>query len=135
MNRLLLDITRQIATAYVRYNPVSPQHLPGVVEGIAYGLIESVQSPMEVATPRKQKPAVRISESIKHDYIVCLEDGKKLMMLQRYLRTKHDLSPEQYREKWNLPFDYPMICPAYRQIRSDSAKENGFGTKVRRRRP
>lgn len=129
----ILELTRQVVESFATRNKIPPQQLSYVLEDVAQAFSECQSAPLP-PVPVKQKPAVKISESVHNDYIVCLEDGKQLLMLKRYLRTQYGLSPEQYREKWNLPFDYPMICPAYKQIRSDSAKENGFGTKVRRRR-
>jgi len=83
--------------------------------------------------PQRQRPAVPISRSVQHDYIVCLEDGKKLKMLKRYLRSRYDMSPEDYRRKWGLPPDYPMVAPAYAERRSAFAKKIGLGRGVRRR--
>ena len=89
--------------------------------------------PAESRQAEKQKPAVPVSRSIQNDYLVCLEDGKKLKMLKRYLRSKYDLSPEDYRRKWNLSPDYPMVAPAYAARRSDFAKQIGLGKGVRRK--
>jgi predicted transcriptional regulator len=85
------------------------------------------------APAEKQKPAVPISRSLQNDHIVCLEDGQKLTMLKRYLRTRYDMSPEDYRRKWGLPSDYPMVAPAYASRRSDFAKSIGLGKGVRRK--
>jgi len=82
--------------------------------------------------PEKRKPAVPISKSVQHDHIICLEDGKKLKMLKRYLRSRYDLSPEEYRRRWGLPPEYPMVAPAYAARRSDFAKQIGLGRGVRR---
>ena len=83
--------------------------------------------------PEKKKPAVPIGRSVQPDYIVCLEDGKKLKMLKRYLRARYNLSPDEYRRRWGLPPDYPMVAPAYAQRRSDFAREIGLGRGVRRK--
>jgi predicted transcriptional regulator len=127
----LLTCSVEIVAAFVSRNPVSATALPDLirtVHGSLNGLSEAPPPPRE-----KQKPAVPISRSVQQDYIVCLEDGAKLKMLKRYLRSRFELSPEDYRRKWGLPPDYPMVAPAYAERRSDFAKKIGLGKGVRRR--
>jgi predicted transcriptional regulator len=93
---------------------------------------EAPAAPAPPAAVERTKPAVPISKSIQHDFIICLEDGKPLKMLKRYLRAQYDLSPEEYRRKWGLPLDYPMVAPAYSVRRSEFAKQIGLGRNVRR---
>ena len=92
------------------------------------------ETPALAAPTERRKPAVPISKSVQHDYIVCLEDGKKLTMLKRYLRSRYDLSPDDYRRRWGLSADYPMVAPAYAARRSDFAKQIGLGKGVRKKR-
>jgi predicted transcriptional regulator len=127
----LLRLSADIVAAYVGQNTVSVSAVPdliGQVHRTLSGLGREAAPPLE-----KQKPAVPISKSVQHDAIVCLEDGKRLKMLKRYLRSRYDMSPEEYRRKWGLPPDYPMVAPAYAQRRSDFAKKIGLGRGVRRR--
>ena len=98
-----------------------------------HAAIVRVASGAAVAVPEPVKPAVAPKKSITNDYIVCLEDGRKFKSLKRHLRTQYNLSPEQYREKWNLPPDYPMVAPAYAKARSALAKQMGLGQQRRRR--
>ncbi|MDP1738779.1 MAG: MucR family transcriptional regulator [Caulobacter sp.] len=127
----LMTCSVEIVAAFVSRNPVSATALPDLirtVHGSLNGLSEAPPPSHE-----KQKPAVPVSRSVQQDYIVCLEDGAKLKMLKRYLRSRFELSPEDYRRKWGLPPDYPMVAPAYAQRRSDFAKKIGLGKGVRRR--
>ncbi|MFZ5669911.1 MAG: MucR family transcriptional regulator [Pseudomonadota bacterium] len=127
----LLAWASDIVAAYVSRNPVGPTALPDLirnVHGSLSGLGAAAPAPRE-----KQKPAVPISKSVQRDYIVCLEDGAHLKMLKRYLRAHFDLSPEEYRRKWGLPPDYPMVAPAYAERRSAFARKIGLGKGVRRR--
>jgi predicted transcriptional regulator len=113
-------------------NSVSASALPDLIRSVHTSLT-SLGRPETVAAPaEKQKPAVPISRSINDDYIVCLEDGKRLKMLKRYLRSRFNLSPDEYRRKWGLPPDYPMVAPAYANRRSEFAKQIGLGRGVRR---
>ena len=126
----LLTLTADIVAAHVSNNSVSLSDLPGLianVHGSLSGLGSSPQ-PAEI----EQTPAVSVRTSIKPDYIVCLEDGKKLKMLKRHLMTHYQMSPEQYRAKWNLPADYPMVAPNYAEQRRTLAKKIGLGTKRRK---
>lgn len=128
----LLACSAEIVAAYVSRNPVSASALPDLIRTVHGSLSGLTGAP--AATPReKQKPAVPVSRSVQRDYIVCLEDGAQLKMLKRYLRARFDLSPEEYRRKWGLPADYPMVAPAYAERRSDFAKRIGLGKGVRRR--
>ena len=128
----LLVCSTEIVAAFVSRNPVGASALPDLIRTVHSSL--SGLSAEPVAAPaEKQKPAEPISRSVQRDYIVCLEDGAQLKMLKRYLRSRFDLSPEDYRRKWSLPPDYPMVAPAYAERRSDFAKRIGLGKGVRRR--
>jgi len=129
----LLRLSADIVTAYVGRNAVAVSTVHEVLSQVYQTLNKLGQSQAPVPTPQRQRPAVPISRSIQHDHIVCLEDGKQLKMLKRYLRSRFDLSPEEYRRKWGLPPDYPMVAPAYAERRSAFAKEIGLGRGVRRR--
>lgn len=121
-----LELATDIVTAYVSNNPVPAKSLPEVINAVHGALIKLKQEPGTGGAPN-QKPAVPIRKSVTDDYIICLEDGKKLKILKRYLRTRYNMSPEEYREKWNLPPDYPMVAPSYTRRRSQFAKEIGLG--------
>lgn len=125
MNDQLTNLTAEIVMAYVSHNQIKPDEIPGMIASIYSALNEP--SPKAVAPP--QEPAVSIRSSVKPDYIVCLEDGKKLKMLKRHLMTHFSLTPDQYRAKWNLPADYPMVAPNYAEKRRDLAKQIGLGRK------
>ncbi len=122
-----------IVAAYVAQNTVTTAAIPDLIRSVYDALSNLGQAPAVPRPTEKQKPAVPISKSVADDYIVCLEDGKRLKMLKRYLRSRYDMSPEEYRRKWNLPPDYPMVAPAYAARRSDFAKQIGLGRGVRRR--
>ncbi len=133
----LLKLASDIVAAYVSNNPVPVSELPGMIKSVHATLGGLSAAPGSEALTT-QKPAVPIKRSITPEYIVCLEDGKKLKMLKRYLRSNYRLSPEEYRAKWGLPADYPMVAPNYSAQRSDFAKKIGLGrsspaTKPRRR--
>ena len=124
-----------IVAAYLAQNSIAPSAIPELIRSVyqALGnLGETTALPPRVG--EKLKPAVPISKSVQEDFIVCLEDGKQLKMLKRYLRSRYNMSPEEYRRKWGLPPDYPMVAPAYAARRSDFAKKIGLGRGVRRRR-
>jgi len=125
-----VQIVADIVSAYVRYNPVSAEALPELIRKIHTTLTTLEKIPGNGIDPG-HRPAVSIRRSIQPDYIICLEDGKKLKMLKRYLRTQYGLTPEQYRHKWNLPSDYPMVAPNYSKQRSNFAKAIGLGQKAR----
>jgi len=127
-----LALSADIVSAYVAQNTVSRTIIPDLIRTVHQALAELVAHDVVVRMPEKAKPAVPIARSLHHDYIVCLEDGKHLKMLKRYLRSHYDMSPEEYRRKWGLPPDYPMVAPAYAARRSDFAKQIGLGKGVRR---
>ena len=127
----LLTLTADIVAAHVSNNSVPVSDLASLIQNVHQaldGLGEGVAAPVA-----PQEPAVPIRSSVKTDYIVCLEDGKKLKMLKRYLRAKFNLTPDEYRRRWNLPPDYPMVAPAYAERRSVFAKQIGLGKGVRRK--
>jgi predicted transcriptional regulator len=128
----VLGLTAQIVAAHVSHNAVPADHLPSLIQDIYRTLSGMGQEAPIVAD--KQLPAVPVKKSIFPDYLVCLEDGKKLKMLKRHLSTAYAMTPEQYREKWGLAADYPMVAPSYAKHRSSLAKQIGLGTKPRSRR-
>lgn len=121
----LLDLTASIVSAHVANNSVAVGDVPKLIKDV-YGTLATV-SCEEEAEPERPEPAVSIKASIKPDYIVCLEDGKKLKMLKRHLMTHYGMTPEQYRTRWGLPSDYPMVAPNYAKQRSALAREIGLG--------
>ena len=123
-----IELTADIASAYVSNNTVAASELPGLITAIFGALTGGAEEP-----PEPQQPAVPIKKSITPDYIICLEDGKKFKSLKRHLRTQYDMTPEHYREKWGLPPDYPMVAPNYAQARSQLAKKMGLGQQRKRR--
>jgi predicted transcriptional regulator len=123
----LIELTADIVSAHVNNNNVATADVPTLIKSI-HDALAAIETPTAVEAP-KQEPAVSVRSSVKHDYIVCLEDGAKLKMLKRYLRTNFDMSPEDYRAKWNLPRDYPMVAPAYAEQRRVLAKAIGLGRK------
>lgn len=129
----LLHNTVQVAAAFVSRNAVAPGELPEVIQTIHASLAALAQPAQPLSAPERRQPAVPIARSVHHDHLVCLEDGKRLKMLKRYLRAKFDLTPEEYRRRWGLPPDYPMVAPAYAERRSHFAKALGLGARVRRR--
>ena len=129
----VLRLSAEIVAAYVSRNPVQAGAISDVVRQV-HGALTGLSKPQPVAPAQKQKPAAPVSRSVQPDYIVCLEDGAKLKMLKRYLRSRYDMSPEEYRRKWGLPADYPMVAPNYAARRSDFAKKIGLGRGVRRKR-
>jgi predicted transcriptional regulator len=128
----MLRLSAEVVAAFVSQNTIKPEALPELIRTIHETLV-GLDRQTEARPPEKLKPAVPVSRSIQRDFIVCLEDGKKLKMLKRYLRSKYDLSPEEYRRRWGLAPDYPMVAPAYAARRSDFAKQIGLGRGVRRR--
>ena len=127
----LLGLSASIVSAYVGQNTVSQQAVPDLIRAV-HQTLTTLGAGEPPRAAERAKPAVPVSKSLQHDYIVCLEDGKRLKMLKRYLRSHYDMSPEDYRRKWNLPADYPMVAPAYALRRSEFAKQIGLGTGVRR---
>lgn len=131
-SRDLLALTTEIVAAHVSNNTVSLGDLPQLINQI-YNSLANIGSVPATPAARPQ-PAVSVKKSVQPDYIVCLEDGKKLKMLKRHLKTAYNMSPESYRERWGLPPDYPMVAPNYARQRSRLAKEIGLGTRARRAR-
>ena len=127
---LLIELTAEIVAAYVSNNSVAANDLPNVISQV-HAALGGATMPVEEVV-EKPKPAVSIRRSIQNDYLICLEDGQKFKSLKRHLMTHHGLTPEQYREKWELPADYPMVAPAYAEARSRLAKEMGLGQKRKR---
>ncbi|HUD52603.1 MucR family transcriptional regulator [Parvibaculum sp.] len=127
----LIDMTADIVSAYVSHNSVAAEELSTLIFKVHEALlqVESGTSPVHAERP---EPAVTVRKSITPDYLICLEDGKKFKSLKRHLRTHYNLSPDEYREKWALPRDYPMVAPNYAQARSKLAKKMGLGQKGRR---
>ncbi|RWI92131.1 MucR family transcriptional regulator [Mesorhizobium sp.] len=123
----LIELTAEIVSAYVQKNAVPVGGLPDLIASVNLALSQ-VKSPA-VAQQEAQKPAVNPKRSVFPDYIISLEDGKKYKSLKRHLRTAHNISPEEYREKWGLPKDYPMVAPSYSATRSALAKSLGLGRK------
>jgi predicted transcriptional regulator len=132
MQETLVTLTADVAAEYLGNNSVAVSDIEMVIQNIYRGL--SNLSPSAPAPAAKLEPAVSVRASIKPDYIVCLEDGKKLKMLKRHLMTHYQMTPEQYRQKWNLPADYPMVAPNYAEQRRSLAKKIGLGTKRRKTR-
>lgn len=122
-----------IVAAYVGRNVVAAGAVPDLIRSVHQALEELAGTAPPPAPEERPKPAVPIGRSVQHEYIVCLEDGKRLKMLKRYLRSRYNLSPDEYRRRWGLPPDYPMVAPAYAARRSDFAKQIGLGRGVRRR--
>jgi len=123
----VLSLTAQIVAAHVEHNTVQPDALPGLIERVYQTLRGVGQVPVEAEKP---VPAVPIKQSVKADFIVCLEDGKKLKMLKRHLMTSYKMTPAQYRARWGLGADYPMVAPNYAKVRSSLAKKIGLGRKT-----
>lgn len=123
----LLRMTAEIVAAYVRSNPLATSELTSVISTV-HGSLVSLDGPV-ASKPERRRPAVSVRRSIQPNYLVCLEDGKKLKMLKRHLRTAFGLTPEEYRVKWGLPIDYPMVAPNYAKLRSEFAKKIGLGRK------
>ncbi|RAU23830.1 MucR family transcriptional regulator [Paramagnetospirillum kuznetsovii] len=126
----LLSLTTEIVAAHVANNSVAVSDLPHLIQEV-YRTLSSVGN-VPVA-PERPQPAIAVKKSVTPDYIICLEDGKKLKMLKRHLKTAYNMSPEEYRDRWGLPADYPMVAPNYAQHRSTLAKKIGLGTKPRKR--
>ena len=122
----ILRMTAEVVAAYVGNNSLPVTQLPDVINTV-YGTLHRVNGVAPSANGHSQKAAIPVRRSITPDYIVCLEDGKKLKMLKRHLRTSYGLSPEEYRSKWGLPSDYPMVAPNYSKKRSAFAKKIGLG--------
>lgn len=128
----LLSLTSEIVASHVSNNTVAVSDLPELIKQV-YQSLQVLATGPEAVPQEKPTPAVPVKRSVNPEYIVCLEDGKRLKMLKRHLKTRYDMSPEEYRKKWSLPDDYPMVAPAYARQRSDLAKKIGLGTKPRGR--
>jgi predicted transcriptional regulator len=128
-----IELAADIVSAYVSNNSVPAGDLPGLISDVHLALARVGNGAAE-ASAEAPKPAIAIKKSVTPDYIFCLEDGKKFKSLKRHLRTQYNLTPEQYREKWGLAPDYPMVAPNYAKARSDLAKEMGLGQQRRKRR-
>ncbi len=124
----LLKLTAEIVAAHVSNNTLPASELPQLISQVHASLSDTGKAR---STEERPAPAVPVKKSVMPDHIVCLEDGKKLKMLKRHLKTSYDLTPEQYRERWGLPADYPMVAPNYAKRRSALAKEIGLGKRGR----
>jgi predicted transcriptional regulator len=124
----MLELTTEIVAAHVGNNPIAAAELPNLIQNVYRTLVSVGTTPVPVERP---KPVVPVKRSVFPDYIICLEDGKKLKMLKRHLKTAYNMTPEEYRERWGLPADYPMVAPNYAKHRSNLAKEIGLGTSRR----
>lgn len=123
----LLTLTTEIVAAHVANNSVAVADLPQLINEVYKTLASVGNAPVQ---PERPQPAVPVKKSVSPDYIICLEDGKKLKMLKRHLRTTYNITPDEYRAKWGLPPDYPMVAPNYAAQRSDFAKKIGLGRKA-----
>ncbi|TYC93562.1 MucR family transcriptional regulator [Novosphingobium sp. BW1] len=132
MSETLITLTSDIVAAHVSNNSVTVDDLPSLINNV-YGALAGLGGAAAVEE-EKPEPAVSVRASIKPDYIVCLEDGKKLKMLKRHLMTHYNMTPEEYRARWNLPADYPMVAPNYAEKRRELAKKIGLGRKPNARR-
>ena len=124
----LVELTAQIVSAYVGKNSVPVSDLPALI-GEVHDALNRASNRGPAPDREEAKPAISVKKSVTPDYIVCLEDGKKFKSLKRHLRTHYKLSPDEYRAKWNLPHDYPMVAPRYAEARSQLAKKMGLGTR------
>jgi predicted transcriptional regulator len=131
MTETLITLTADIVSAHLSNNNVTVGEVPGLIQNVHGALVQLGNAAPEPEV--RQEPAVSVRSSVKPDYIVCLEDGKKLKMLKRHLMTHYNLTPEQYRAKWNLPADYPMVAPNYADQRRNLAKKIGLGTNRKRK--
>ncbi|MBD8553199.1 MucR family transcriptional regulator [Rhizobium sp. CFBP 8762] len=131
---LLVELTADIVAAYVSNHVVPVSDLSGLIADV-HAALNNTSSPEAAVIPvvEKQKPPVSVRKSIQNDYLICLEDGQKFKSLKRHLMTHYNMTPEEYREKWDLPADYPMVAPAYAEARSRLAKEMGLGQRRKRR--
>lgn len=127
----ILELTTEIVAAHVGNNTVAISDLPNLIQEV-YKSLSNVGE--EQTAAERPRPVVPVKKSVFPDYIVCLEDGKKLKMLKRHLKTSYNMSPEEYRDRWGLPADYPMVAPNYAKHRSNLAKKIGLGTKPRKAR-
>lgn len=135
-NQDLLAFTTEIVSAHLSNNQTAPEEIPALIQKV-YRTLANVQGESGGAgggfAAERPQPAVPIKRSVTPEYIVCLEDGKKLKMLKRHLKTAYNMSPEEYRERWGLPADYPMVAPSYAKQRSSLAKDIGLGKRGRKK--
>lgn len=124
----LVELTAKIVAAYVSNNSINSSDLPQLINETHAALARATGQTVEIER-EEQRPKVAVKKSVMPDYIICLEDGKKFKSLKRHLRTHYNMTPEEYREKWGLPHDYPMVAPNYARQRSDLAKKMGLGTR------
>ena len=124
----LIELTADIVSAYVGNNSIQSSDLPALISEVHAAMHQTLGGPAE-PEPEPQKPAVSIKKSVTPDYIICLDDGKKFKSLKRHIRTDYDMTPDDYRAKWGLPHDYPMVAPNYAKARSMLAKKMGLGRK------
>ena len=122
----VIEMTADIVSAFVSNNSVPATELPALIQSV-HRALSGVTTTPEVVESAPREPAVPVKKSVHPDFIVCLEDGRKFKSLKRHLRTKYNMSPEEYRSKWSLPKDYPMVAPNYAKARSDLAKQMGLG--------
>lgn len=128
-----IELTASIVSAYLSNNPTPAAEIPNLISQVHGALVRVSSARTETAPLEPAKPAVSLKKSIAPDYLVCLEDGKRFKSLKRHLRTQYSMTPEQYREKWGLPADYPMVAPNYAVARSQLAKQMGLGQQQRKR--
>lgn len=124
---VMLELTSDVVASYVSNNEVAPEEISALIDQVYKALQNAGEETMSMAD--RPQPAVPIKRSITPDYLICLEDGKQLKMLKRHLKTAYDMTPDQYRERWGLPADYPMVAPSYAEKRSRLAKDIGLGTR------
>lgn len=127
-----IELAADIVSAYVSNNSVPSADLPNLISDVHNALMRVSNGVVPEIPNEPQKPAISVKKSVTPDYIICLEDGKRFKSLKRHLRTQYNISPDQYREKWGLPPDYPMVAPNYAEARSRLAKEMGLGQQRRR---
>lgn len=127
----IMRMTSTIVSSFVSNNPVPTDNLPEVIKSV-HKTVSNLATPQETKLDERPKPAVPVSKSVTEEYIICLEDGKKLKMLKRYLRSRFDMSPDEYRRRWGLAADYPMVAPSYTARRSEFAKKIGLGKSGRK---
>ncbi len=128
----LARIVADVVASYVANNKVDMNELPNLVQQVYHSFLRlDGMTSANISAADRPEPAVSIKKSVTPEYIICLEDGKKLKMLKRHLQTSYNMTPEQYRERWNLPSDYPMVAPSYAKERSKLAKDIGLGTKTK----
>ncbi len=130
MDTALLGLTSQIVSAFVSKNSIPASDIPSLIKSVHQSLATLGQPEESAQPPAELKPAVPVKKSVTADYIVCLEDGKKLKMLKRHLASSYGMTPDEYRAKWGLPSDYPMVAPNYAKARSDLALKLGLGRKA-----